>query len=140
MKLLKDETEIASVSGPGVTVKLTNQRVIFESGTPNTGDLRIIPLRSVDSFAVSTSQNILLLILGALGALAGLIMMLQRNESGALFFVIGALLIGSWWLTRRIGAFIYSLSGENVIFINAKSNRQAIIDFLNEVQQALPKS
>jgi uncharacterized membrane protein YgaE (UPF0421/DUF939 family) len=77
MKLLKDETEIASVSGPGVSAKLTTQRVIFESGTANAGEIRIIPLRSVDSFAIITSQHILLLILGILVALIGLVMMMK---------------------------------------------------------------
>lgn len=138
MKLLKDETEIASVAGPGVSAKLTSKRVIFESGTANAGEIRIIPLQCIDSFAVIASQNILLLVLGILVAFVGSILMIQGSESGgAGAFLVAGLLIAGWWFTRRIGAFIYSLSGQNEIFVGARANRQAIIDFLNEVQQAL---
>lgn len=138
MNLLKDETEIASVAGPGVSAKLTSKRVILESGTANAGEIRIIPLQSIDSFAVIATQNIPLLVFGILVAIVGLILLMQGSErGGAGVLLAGALLIAGWWFTRRVGVFIYSLSGQNEIFLNARANRQATIDFLNEVQQAL---
>ena len=142
MKSLKDEVEIASVSGTGVSAKLTTKRVIFESGSASTGETRIIPLQNIDSYAFRTSQNVLLFIIGALAALVGLVMLGGRGgeSTGIMALLIAVIFLAVWWFTRRIGAFIYSLSGRNEVFLKASAgNRQAVINFLDEVQQALDK-
>lgn len=136
MKLLTGETEIASATGDNVKVVLTNKRV-YEEIMGGDGDCKIIPLHNIDSFAVTTSQKLWLLIVGVLICLFGF-MNMGRDKSSLLVLLVGGAFIAGWWFTRKIGAFIYSMSGRNEIFLGASAgNRSAITLLIHEVQETL---
>jgi hypothetical protein len=137
MKPLKNEKEIASVKGANVSVSLTNKRIISTIGSDNSGEIRTIPLENLDSVAFRSSHYVVLLVLGIIAILYGLVLRSNHNSDSTGLIIIGGLFFASWWFTRKVGAFIYSLSGKNEIFISASArNKKAIIDFLDEIQSA----
>jgi len=141
MKQLKDEIEIATVKGENTSVLLTNKRIVAVMGSENSGETKFIPLDNLDSIAFTSNQYLILLVLGIVIGAYGLILNSNHNSDAYLYIVIGVLLLAGWWFTRKVGAFIYSLSGNNVIFIGASaSNRTAIIDFLDKVQETFDKN
>lgn len=164
MTLLTEEKEIASVSNAddGAKVTLTNKRVyqvflppFLELLTAQDGEreTKIIPLSNIDSFGIITTQKLWLLVIGCLVALFGLYSLVtsfqNQNNFGyrpshlvstfpIVVLLVGALLIAGWWLTRKLGMIIYSMSGKTEIFVQAsRAKKGEIIKFLDVVQETV---
>lgn len=100
-------------------------------------DVLLVFSKFISSVAITTSQKLWLLVIGVLIALFGL-MNKGRDKTSVLVLIVGGAFIAGWWFTRKIGAFIYSMSGRNEIFLEASAwNRQAVINFIYEVQETM---
>jgi hypothetical protein len=90
-----------------------------------------ISVSAIDSYAVTTGQKLWMLIAGILVALFGR-MNMGRDKTSVLVLLVGGAFIVSWWFTRMIEAFIYSMSGRDEIFLEAAAgSRQTVINFIH---------
>lgn len=126
--LLPHESVLASCSGAGYEVVLTDCRVVSRGSTLGSSAESMIPLAHLDSVFIGRDRKIGLLILGALALLGGL----YTQEPTILF--VAALFLGLWWFLARTGALFISASGHTKIALAAGATGiAAVTDFVTAV-------
>lgn len=139
---LEEETIIQSLTGksvamfmflyPSTTLTLTNKRVYQEIKGSGVEEIRVIPIKHIDSFGIETKQHLLLC---AIGILLTLFALMQQS-----FFLIvfGLAVLAAWWFTRKITSVIYSFSGKTEIsFITTAENKDVVAAFLHQVNTVM---
>lgn len=150
VKKLSGEIEIARIAGKRMTsfftkastkVILTNKRVYQETQVGAMEETDIIPLGNVDSFGLMTSSKPWLLVLGIIIILFGLYYMIKNHEQSkeaVMIIFVGSIFIAAWWLTRKIGAVVHSISGKMKLSVLASaSNMDNITTFITQIQETL---
>ena len=129
------EVEIAKIG----SITLTDKRVYQEINAGSMKTIQIIPITTVDSFGLISTQKVWLLILGVIIALGGLVMLIDRTlRSGALLlFVLAILFIAAWWFTKKVLIVVYSMSGASESTIVSGSQLTEVVGFLNKLQAAV---
>jgi hypothetical protein len=130
------ELEIAKLGN----ITLTDKRVYQEINAGSMKTIQIIPITTVDSFGLISTQKVWLLILGVIIALGGLVMLIDRTLRGGalLLFVLAILFIAAWWFTKKVLIVVYSMSGESELStIVSGSQLIEVVGFLNKLQAAV---
>ncbi len=128
------ELEIARLGN----IILTDKRVYQEINAGSMKTIQIIPITTVDSFGLISTQKVWLLILGVIFALGGLVMLNKEPGVGALLLVLAILFIAAWWFTKKVRSVVYSMSGESELStIVSGSQLTEAVGFLNKLQAAV---
>ncbi|MGQ9806070.1 MAG: hypothetical protein ACUVRP_08340 [Chlorobiales bacterium] len=128
------ESEIGKLG----SITLTDKRVYQEINMGSIKTVQIIPMTNVDSFGLISTQKVWLLILGVIIALGGLIMLVKSPGVGAAILVLAALFIAAWWFTKKVGAVVYSMSGESELFTTVPGSQLTeVVGFLNKLHTAV---
>ncbi|GDX53477.1 hypothetical protein LBMAG27_25240 [Bacteroidota bacterium] len=135
-KLLLEGEEIISQSNDK-QVTLTTYRVYYDSSQFGKAHTASIMLEKISSVEIHYSSWILFLILGGLFAIAGLACG-ANNQGPAMMLglAIAAVLILFYFLTRKHVVTIASDGGAKINFRTKGIKREAIIDFMNQVDKA----
>ncbi|WEK36327.1 MAG: hypothetical protein P0Y53_02335 [Candidatus Pseudobacter hemicellulosilyticus] len=138
MKLLPNESPLLTSNGDKII--LTDQRI--QQTDKDWGNAYSITLFLEDISSVETryKSNIIFLVLGLIGLLAGIAIYMQDQQTnGNVFnfgFVVGIVLLMVWWFTRRHVILISSNGGGAIHFEINQMSWADVQDFIYTVQLA----
>ena len=136
--LLENE-KIITQSGNYV-VTLTNKRVRYDDTSAGRSHLVSILLDKVSSIEVHYKSILLLLVLGVImiigGVLAG---MDKKGDVMTAGVMLGGLLLAIYFFTRKHVVSISSDGGANIHFKTKGMNRESILKFINQIEEAKVK-
>jgi hypothetical protein len=122
------------VASDGDTIVLTNFRVRHRTSGAGKGRFLSITLDSVASCGVVTTSHPILLVIGVLSAVGGFV----QNDDTVRFVlpIFGVLLLIAYALTRAAMLTISSNGGQHIAVPAKSMSRDAIIEFIDAVDQA----
>ncbi len=134
MELLTNEQKI--MSSDDNSVVLTNYRVYMREKRTGRSSMISVFLEKISSIETQYKGETFMLVLAAIVLIGGLILSAQMNGSPLPAFIIGALFVLFWWLTRKHTIVIASDGGGSLKFDVKRMKTDAIERFLTKVQDA----
>ena len=134
MKLLQNEEKLISSNADKIV--LTNQRIIMTEKVWGKSFKISICLEDISSIETHYKSNILFLIVGAILALGGLVMLTQAGPAAIRGLVLGGIIIAIWWFTRKHLVTLSSKGGSHLNFIVENMSDEKIDNFITSVQEA----
>lgn len=121
-------------------VTLTNLRVRYTDSEFSRAHIISILLEKISSIEIHYSSQIYYLIVGIIATGFGVVtMMNETNEYGVLIAIVGLILIGLYFSSRKYLITISSDGGGKINFQAKGMKKETILDFVNKVEKATDK-
>jgi len=121
-------------------VTLTNLRVRYTDSEYSRAHIVSILLEKISSIELHYSSKTYYLIAGVVAAGFGVVSMLKNlNDYGILIAIVGLILIGLYFSSRKYLITISSDGGGKINFQAKGMKKKSIVDFINKVENATDK-
>jgi hypothetical protein len=136
MNLLPNEEQV--VTSNSEKIILTNLRIQMTDEYWGSSYKIVLFLEDISSIEQRFKSNVIFLLLGCLGFIAGLYISSQSYNEGSfnIGYVAGAVFIVLWWFSRRHVVSISSDSGRALTFEVGQMSKDLIDSFIDDVQLA----
>lgn len=136
---LFDEESIL-LSNDNSTVILTTHRIRADFGNASEASLTSMMLENVSSVQLSSRSHPALLSFGVVGSLIGLGLAFygerQFSSVGGLLLLLSIVSLVLYYYSRKHTCVIASNGGSRIVFTTTNMKREALIDFIDQVEQA----
>jgi hypothetical protein len=138
-KDLLDGEEIITQSDENI-VTLTNFRIRYTDTQFNQAHIISIMLEKISSIEMHYASQIYYLLAGIIVSAFGIITTANHtNEYGVFAIIIGLILVGMYFSSRRYLLTISSDGGGKINFQAKGMKKETILDFVNKVEKAADK-